>query len=186
MKEKKGQTEALEKLVSKSEPPVDREFLVPHADKQGHSRVIWTRITPSMGRQADVFVQSGVLPYKTVSELVRHAILRHLTWLEHEAPEVSSIMAKIRVAVQIMQDAALDAEFDKCLLDLRERVGEYQRNGEQPMAEMIVLKVWGEIKEMPEEQRGLVYKARFKREFYHLMPRMPVHPLEDLADEEES
>lgn len=58
------------------------EWNVPAADNKGHSARVQVRIPPIISRCAEVLQQSGKFPYLTVEDLYRHAVIRHIYWLQ--------------------------------------------------------------------------------------------------------
>ena len=62
-------------------PPVE-EFFQPASDTKGHNVSASFRAPPGVLTRVSRILASGVVPYRTKGELLRHALIRHLHWLE--------------------------------------------------------------------------------------------------------
>ena len=90
----------------------------PAATKYGHSASVSAKLTPELFREIQAHVQSGRFPYRTNSDLMRHALYLHLRVLASMEPGVAStdvtdvLMAITRVEseaernVSALKDAA--------------------------------------------------------------------------------
>lgn len=62
-------------------PPVE-EFFQPASDTKGHNVPASFRSPPGLMTRVSRILASGAVPYRTKGELLRHALVRHLHWLE--------------------------------------------------------------------------------------------------------
>ena len=51
-------------------------------NRHGHSADLGFRVPPEMKSKVEEIVESRAFPYVSVSHLMRHALWRHLQWLE--------------------------------------------------------------------------------------------------------
>jgi len=65
------------------------DFIVPAKTKNGTSAPITIKVPEEWLRRAQELVMTRKLRYKTVSDLFRHSLLRHINWLEEITPDVS-------------------------------------------------------------------------------------------------
>lgn len=75
---------------------VREDFYVPSKDEKGHSEVLATRVPPRFLEQISTVIDSKEFPYKRRGDLIRHAIVIHLEYLEQIHSSPNSIMSKIR------------------------------------------------------------------------------------------
>ena len=65
------------------------DFIVPAKTKNGTSSPITVKVPEEWLRRAQELVMTRKLRYKTVSDLFRHSLIRHINWLEEITPDVS-------------------------------------------------------------------------------------------------
>lgn len=82
-------------------------FVVPARDEKGAYTTIHLNIPPQMYRQLQIVVKSGRFPYLDVSDLVRHALMRHLRFCV-EIRE--SIPGHVYTSTEAMMEVARDNE----------------------------------------------------------------------------
>lgn len=88
------------------EIPVDEldTFVVPGSDERGAGEHVHLRMTPYLRRQLRIILTSNRFPYLNESALIRHAIVRHVTWLvslrnsipKHILPQLSAVLEVCR------------------------------------------------------------------------------------------
>ena len=68
-------------------------FRIPASDAKGHSIRKYFRVMPVLSNAMGIIMSSKAFPYKTEAELIRHAIMRHIKWLESigDIPSVSGM-----------------------------------------------------------------------------------------------
>jgi len=65
-----------------------QEFLAPGQDDRGASARLTVRIPPAIERELEILVQSRKFPYRTTTDIVRHALYRHSNWLHRLEPDI--------------------------------------------------------------------------------------------------
>lgn len=87
------------------------EFVVPAMDNHGHSVREWFRMSPAMERAVEIAISSKQFPYKTRSDLYRHAVYRHLGYLHRNAPKMpKTFMSTMMVLTELLQEEQYKSE----------------------------------------------------------------------------
>ena len=136
------------KLVSDN--PEIAEFRVPAADNKGHSVRCWFRCIPLIAHQVEQIVQSQSFPYRTNSDLYRHAVHRHLDWLSEQGENVCSLGKQVNVIMTIMRDEERNSEFAEVFTKLTERVNQHLTTGANKEAVRLISEVQRAINGMPD------------------------------------
>ena len=124
------------------------DFRVPANDTQGHSEREWFRIQPGHDRQIDTIVGGRVFPYRSKGDLIRHAVVRHLIWLETLAP-IPSVTKQVDAIIEIVREEEFNSDFKDVFERLSERVGGYMAQGQVSQARSLVSRVRDNIDRMP-------------------------------------
>lgn len=98
-----------------------KEFIWPASDDKGQSRKIWCRLPPMVEHQMEVIVASKKFPYTFTSDLVRHAIIRHLGWLLRMESGITSYIQQIDAMGQVLGHVEQQQRFSE-LADRVDRV----------------------------------------------------------------
>ena len=105
-------------------------------------------------------VEKRIFPYRTKGDLMRHALHRHLHWLESLGSGVPSITAQVDALMSILVDderaSVYRASFDK----LGDRIAYYVGVGEVNQGRRLLLEVLSKIEGMPESY----WKSRYIQE----------------------
>lgn len=118
------------------------DFIQPTRDPSGGSRKISLRVMPSLMRSAEILVSSGKFRYETISDLVRHAIQRHMDELHQQEPSVSRETFGFLEAMQAQAQDELDGiKFKKVNDMVTEAVGKYRAEGRDGMARKLIIKM---------------------------------------------
>ena len=75
-------------------------FRVPASDAKGHSISKSFRVMPVLSNAMSVMLNSRAFPYKKESELIRHALVRHIKWLE-SIGDVPSVSGEVEAMAEI-------------------------------------------------------------------------------------
>lgn len=137
------------------------EFCVPAQDQHGHSERIWTRIQEGYDREMDTIISSRMFPYKTKSDLIRHAVKRHLLFLNEVSPlPLQSVMGQAMAIEELMREEQYLQQFTAMTTRLHEMVNNYLANSEDDKARSLVARVVAKINDMPESS----WKDKYKRD----------------------
>lgn len=125
------------------------DFRVPANDSLGHSEREWFRIQPGHDRQLDTIATSKLFPYRSKGDIIRHAVKRHLDWLETLQP-VPSVMAQVDAVLEIVREDEYNSDYQEVFDRLGDGVGRYMAGGQVDMARSLVSRVMASIDRMPE------------------------------------
>jgi hypothetical protein len=136
------------------------EFNVAARDDKGHYSNMSFIVPPPLAQQTTVLVQCQRFPYSSVSALLRHALMRHVRWLQSFKEPVKSVMGQVEIINKLMiEDEHLSAfrtTFDR----LMQRVNDYIGLGDKNEAVRLILEVKKHIKDMP----GSYWKKKYMEE----------------------
>ncbi len=112
-----------------------------------------------MMRQVDEIVTSRWFPYRTKSDLLRHALKAHLEMLVSISP-VQSFVQQIAAVNIIMAEDQYQSDFLKSIDKLADVVLGHQRAGREQQAISLIRRVRSEVETMPDDSvyRGLYLK----------------------------
>ena len=108
---KKKKAEVIPISPLPTDEDIDEEWLIPSSDENGHNVRIQTRVPPGYVAAIQKIIQSGDFPYRTDSDLFRHAVHRLMREL-HGMPrnrKVRGYISKLELANSIVQDSERDA-----------------------------------------------------------------------------
>ncbi len=150
--------------------PTSDEFRVPGKDTQGHSSRVWCTVQPDHERLVDIIVQSRRFPYRTKGDLYRHAIDRHVKWLETLGGEgISSIYQTVDVILDVMREEERHADFRAVFDPLATRIANYLSQGQIDMAASLAARINSHIEAMPDGMWKEKYQAEMVRRFGYLL-----------------
>ena len=136
-------------------------FIIPAGDDRGHSTRLQFRCSPAYGRRIDEVVHSRKFPYKTHSDLLRHALDRHLKYLNEEAPELELDMATIDVINRIINRKREEIDFMNSIESLTQTVYDFARETLRETLEV--------VDQVQDEYLRDSYKDEIKKRFGYLM-----------------
>ena len=96
------------------------EFIIPVSDSKGHS-------TPIALRCQSRFIRARKYPYKTPSDILRHALYRHIHWLHEQEPECASTLVYLDAAVEIGRRQQMHLEFTKTIEYLKSTIDQLEK-----------------------------------------------------------
>ncbi len=141
------------------------DFRVPASDTQGHSERYWARVQPMMARQVSVVLQSRMFPYRSQGDIWRHALHRHLKWLETLAP-LPSIMKQVDAMLEVLREDEFGADFQDVLSKLNGQVNQHIGKGRFVQARELIAKVRARVDEMPDDSHWkAVYLEEIEERF---------------------
>lgn len=164
------------------------EFTVPASDEKGHSARKWFRIQPGYAQMISNIVQRQVFPYRGEGELVRHAIVRHLHYLESISPEpIPSVLAQADAILELCREEEYRSSFKDTLDRVTEVLNMYIAQGDFGEARRLLLRVKSKINAMPDSYWRDRYLQKLEKDHGHLLenaPKASLVPLKALKDED--
>lgn len=145
-----------------------REFSVPASDNKGHSERMWLRIQSGHDRQMAAVLNSKFFPYRSKGDVVRHALHRHLLWLETLAP-VPSVSGQVDAILEIMREEEFHKDFQDIMSRLQEQVGYYLARGQVGRARSLVSRILDRVDRMPDSDWKDTYRKEILDQYSNLV-----------------
>jgi len=168
-------------------------FNYPAAGPSGGTTSLNIRISIELDRAIDVLFYTRKWPYHTKTDVIRHAIHRHIEWLEDQGA-VTDDSSYLRVMSLALDKDAQMTDFSKILDKLVVQVKHHKSLGNQDDIVKLVTDVLRVIEGMPNTGMKTKYKEQVLAEFGHYageIIEMPVknslvsYEIEDAVKEEE-
>lgn len=150
------------------------DFRVAATDSKGHSERSQFRAQPGMMAQMGKVVDSRMFPYRNNADLIRHAIMKHLAWLETLAP-IPSVLAQLRVVDRLFAEAEFQQDFDATFVELNKLAANYQASGQPGEARTLVLQVQDQLRGMPPGPWKERYLNEIRQRFAFLLDGQAVN-----------
>lgn len=144
------------------------DFRVPASDVHGHSERMWFRLQPGHNRQMGILLQSRWFPYRSTGDLIRHAVQRHLQFLEGLAP-VASVTKQVDAILELVRDEEFNDDFKEVFNRLGERVGGYIASGNIDRARSMTARIAQMIEDMPDGTWKDQYQRDIGQKFGYLL-----------------
>ena len=161
-------------------------FRVSGQDTNSHSRRMFFRAQPGHDNAVVSIVQSKVFPYRRKGDLLRHALERHLVWLESLAP-IPSVTKQVDVILQIIREEEFNSDFVHVFDAVSKTIADYLAKGSSGQAVRVLLELQMTIAAMPDGYWKDQYIAEIERNFGHLVKEAMKAKLSpaDAADDDE-
>ena len=146
------------------------EFLTSAADPKGHSERFWFRAPGGLQRQVEIIMSAKRFPYKTASDMLRHALMRHLGWLGQLEPDVTSVMSQVTVVMDLMKEEQYNQEFITLFEEMGKTIYRYISGGHYGEAMRTVARCRESFEAMPEGSFWRnQYLTELHKRFGHLL-----------------
>jgi len=159
--------------------PREKEFNVPASDVRGHNTRVQFRIQPGHAQQLDSVVASKKFPYRSRGDLYRHALLRHLKWLEAQDGSIPSVLRQVEVILELVRQDEFQVEFDMVFDRLHTLVSQHIAAKRENQARRLILDVKHQIALMPDCQAKEEYQKALEERYSHLMKGVVLFPERD-------
>jgi len=167
---------------STNQPLSNTDFRLPANDEKGHGVPIHVRVPPSYLKQLEIIVTSKHWPYQTTSDVIRHAIKRHMGWLSTLAP-IPSVIHQTNAINEILVEEGDKSTFLEIIDELAKKIGEAVAAGRLGPARELLARVVGEIDGMPDGWWKEQYRAEFEKRFKGLLDKPQAASLADLIED---
>lgn len=168
------------KLVDKQDL---EDFQIPASDTKGHSARHWFRCIPAMARQVEQIIQARTFPYRTKGDLLRHALHRHMRWLNNINP-TPTVSGQVDAILEIMRDEEMNNDFALVFNKVDERINNHIMLGENKEASRLVLVIQSHVNRMPEGFWKGKYKAKIAEKYGMLIKGTERASIGDMDDED--
>jgi hypothetical protein len=139
----------------------EMEWAIPSYNKRGQSTRVQIKLPPEYESAYRVLIERGGFPYLTMEDAFRHAIYRHLSWLNaiRELRPATAYTAALTVC-HLMKDEMLKSQIEEAIDPFCKRLREYLDNGYVEAASVLLTRVLAAIQEVPQgPQRDQLEKA---------------------------
>lgn len=126
------------------------QFRVAGTDTKGHSARVWTNVQPMHLQTIDILIQSGKFPYRSRGDLIRHALVRHIHWLEDINKPIRSVTGAVDAILTVLRDAEFRSEFSETIERVVQRAQELLSEGDLHAAQKLVLETLRNVRSMPD------------------------------------
>lgn len=141
------------------------EWLVGATDTKGHSVRQWFRCQPGLDNQLESLLASKRFPYRTKGDILRHAVITHLEWLQHMEPDLPSTIRQVQLISDLVREDEFRQEMDEIFTRVGGRVNHHVSLGQLPDARILIVKLKSAIKGMPDGPWRDRYMERYKSQF---------------------
>jgi hypothetical protein len=149
------------------------QFRVSGVDSKGHTTRIWASVQPMHAQTIDILIQSKKFPYRTRGDFIRHAIVRHIHWLEKIYKPLNSVTGALDAMNALLRDAEFRAEFTEYLGRLNKQIKEMVAEGDISAARRLLLETIRCVETMPEGYWRDKYATAIREEHKDLLENMP-------------
>ena len=162
-------------------------FRVGGSDTKGHNVRMFFRAQPGHGHQVDAIIQSKIFPYRRKGDLLRHALHRHLEWLDSLAP-IPSVTCQVDAILQLVLNEEFNSDFTHTFEVLQKTIANYLGQGAAGQAVRVMLEAQKSIQGMPDGYWKDQYMDILEEKFGHLVKeslKASLDPKKAENDEEE-
>jgi hypothetical protein len=151
------------------------EFFIPAQDDKGHSAREMIRITPELERDISIIIEGKKFPYKTRSDLIRHAMTRHVRLLHRLEPDYPKHLITAHEAqMEAMREEEMRLHNHKVFAKLHEQVEAYLSSNEPGEARRLASVVRSKLQGVPDSAWKRRFETRFLRQYAALLNGEPV------------
>ena len=146
------------------------EFIVPSGDDRGHSIREYIRCPPGWERDMEIIIECRKFPYQTKSDLIRHAILRHLAWLHRIAEDMpKSYFSSLMVQRRVMQEHKFQADTEQTFKALGDMIELYVSRSDFKQARKMVSSCLDSLRSVAECGWKTRFQSRFTNQYGYLI-----------------
>lgn len=163
------------------------QFRVSGTDTKGHYDRVWVNLQPMHVQTLDILSKSGKFPYRNRGDIMRHALVRHIHWLERIHKPVNSVTGALDAMNALLRDAEFRQEFTEYLTKLNKQIEAFVDEGDVPAARKLLLETLRHVETMPEGYWKTKYQKSITEKHKRLLEDLPRASLFRIggSDEEE-
>jgi hypothetical protein len=141
---------------------------IPARDDKGHYARAWFKLPPQLLGLIQITMDSKKYPYKSIGSFYRDAVVEKLQTLRR-LPDyedgVGSTLHTLQAMFEIVRESDYMFEFLTMFDRLEEAEKQFRNRGERGMEQLrkMVLRVWGELKQMNDEFWRTEFELELKR-----------------------
>jgi hypothetical protein len=160
------------------------QFRVSGTDSKGHTSRIWVNLQPMHVQTIDILTQSGKFPYRTRGDFLRHAVIKHIHWLERIEKPLNSITGALDAMNALLRDAEFRMEFTEYIARLTKQIEALVDEGDVVAARKLLLESLRLVETMPEGYWKDKYTKTIREKNKRLLEEMPKASLINFNGEE--
>lgn len=141
------------------------EFLCPGQDDHGNSVRLTFRCPPIMERELEIIRDNRHLPYKTISDIVRHAVYRHLEWLHMMEPMPEHMISGLAMVMEVCRDAEMRSRVEETFVAMDRIIDQRLQEGDKGEALRLMTETKQKILKMPASRWKQNWLDRFERKY---------------------
>ena len=148
-------------------------FRIPASDTRGHSAKEWFRIPPDYAEQMAGIVQGGAFPYKSKGDLIRHAIHRHLHWLDSISPTpLQRSPSELDLISEIVRRQEMQAEFREVMQRASKMINIYiAEEGAVEEAKKLARQIQARVEQMPDGYWKRMFERKLREQHGELLAK---------------
>jgi len=124
------------------------EFVVPATDARGNSERVNLRMSPMYLAAMQDILQSRLFPYRTIQDVIRDAVKRHLRYLSTLDTSITSLMGQIQAVDNIVCANIRQIEFMRSVEDMKKTVASLLKAGANEEAVSVLANVKHEVEKI--------------------------------------
>uniref|UniRef100_A0A6M3XWQ3 Uncharacterized protein n=1 Tax=viral metagenome TaxID=1070528 RepID=A0A6M3XWQ3_9ZZZZ len=159
------------------------QFRISATDTKGHTARKWYNIQPMHSQMMAVLMEAKKFPYRTIGEFTRHAIVRHIHWLESIHQPIKSVTGALDASNAVLRDMEFRSEFKYFIEKLDKQVNILVDEGDIGAARKLVLEVLRHIEDMPEGYWRDKYLGQIRKGHAKLLEGAPKASLLAFSEE---
>jgi len=160
----------------KAELVFDDSFFVPGTDENGKSSRLSFSVPPAVDRFLVELIARRTLPYRTKSDLLRHALVKHVETLKDIDPIIHSQYASVQAVLRVLQDVEAAAELENSIALLKEHMQYFIDKRMPDAARGLLEEIRKIVNGMPEGPFKNVYLQNLQEYERVLGPRLVEEP----------
>lgn len=141
------------------------EFICPGQDDHGNSVRLTFRCPPIMERELEIIRDNRHLPYKTTSDIVRHAVLRHVQWLHAMEQMPEHIVSGLAMVMEVCRDAEMRSKLEETFVAMDRIIDRNLQEGNRGEALRLMTECKQKIVKMPASRWKTTWLERFTRKY---------------------
>ena len=164
------------------------QFRTPATNRKGFSDTLSVKVPPEASNLVGAYVESATYPYRNKSELVRHAIVEHLKWLDENCDATNKTKTMLRqflMSNQLLVQEDILRDFQATFAKMSETVQAHINDGEMGRARVLLHELRGHMDEMPAGYWKTKCRKEFDTRFAHILKGAGVSLKVGDAEEEE-
>jgi hypothetical protein len=137
------------------------EWLNPAANTHGQSVRIQARVMPEVERYFQHIISTRAFPYKTVEDIIRHAINRHVIWLDNQDPIHGHFIHTLESILILAKEEQARSAIEETLPEVMKVIRNYAERGYLIQANALSQKIYEQLAEMREGPHKDMIVGRF-------------------------